>query len=137
MARLWVDNIEDRTKENGNFRKVLWTGDHSELTVMSIEPGSEIGLEVHPDVDQFLRIESGRGQVKAGPAEHDLSESYDVEDDWAFIVPAGTWHNVINTGSEPLRLYTVYSPANHKAGTVHRTKAEADAAEHVEQQAVR
>jgi mannose-6-phosphate isomerase-like protein (cupin superfamily) len=137
MALLWVDNIEDRTKENNNFRKVLWTGAHSELTVMSIEPGSEIGLEVHSHVDQFLRVESGKGQVKAGPAEDNLNETYDVEDDWAFIVPAGTWHNVINTGSEPLKLYTVYSPANHAAGTVHRTKAEADAAEHAEQQAAR
>lgn len=132
MSLLWVDNIEQRTKENANFRKVLWTGKHSELTLMSIEPGSEIGLEVHGHVDQFLRIESGKGRVQAGPAEDQLDETYDVEDDWAFIVPAGTWHNVINTGDQPLRLYTVYSPANHASGTVHETKAEADFAEAVE-----
>jgi mannose-6-phosphate isomerase-like protein (cupin superfamily) len=132
MAQIWIDNIEDRTKQNANFRTVLWTGAHSELTLMSIEPGSEIGLEVHGHVDQFLRVESGKGQVKAGPSERELNETYDVEDDWAFIIPAGTWHNVINTGTEPLKLYTVYSPANHAAGTVHRTKEEAEAAEHVE-----
>lgn len=129
MALLWADNIEAVTKANTNFRTVLRVGTHSELTVMSIEPGSEIGIEVHPGHDQFLRIEAGKGQVKAGPAEDNLNETVDVEDDWAFIVPAGTWHNVINTGTEPLKLYTVYSPSNHAAGTVHKTKAEADAAE--------
>jgi mannose-6-phosphate isomerase-like protein (cupin superfamily) len=129
MPRIWADNIEDLTEGNETFRTVLWTGKHSELTIMSIPAGSEIGLEVHPDHDQFLRVEEGKGQVKAGPSQDDLSETYDVEDDWAFIVPAGTWHNVINTGSKPLKLYTVYSPANHAPGTVHKTKAEADAAE--------
>jgi mannose-6-phosphate isomerase-like protein (cupin superfamily) len=103
-----------------------------ELTLMSIEPGSEIGLEVHPTIDQFLRIEAGKARIKAGPAKEDLRETHDVEADWAFIVPAGTWHNVINTGSEPLKLYTVYAPANHAPGTVHRTKQEADAAEAAE-----
>jgi mannose-6-phosphate isomerase-like protein (cupin superfamily) len=129
---VWAGNIEDLTERNDTFRTVLWTGQHSELTLMSIEPGSEIGLEVHPNVDQFLRIEAGQGQVKAGPAKDDLRETIDVEDDWAFIIPAGTWHNVINTGDEPLKLYTVYSPANHAPGTVHKTKAEADAAEMAE-----
>jgi mannose-6-phosphate isomerase-like protein (cupin superfamily) len=132
MARVWTGDIEDLTTSNDNFRKVLWAGKHSELTLMSIEPGSEIGLEVHEDVDQFLRIESGQAQIKAGPSKDDLNETHDVSEDWAFIVPAGTWHNVINTGTGPLRLYTVYSPANHEPGTVHRTKAEADAAEAAE-----
>jgi mannose-6-phosphate isomerase-like protein (cupin superfamily) len=132
MPLIWVDNIQERTTKNRTFRTVLWTGAHSELTVMSIDPGSEIGLEVHSDVDQFLRIEGGQAQVKAGPARDDLSETYDVKDDWAFIVPAGTWHNVINTGTAPLQLYTVYSPANHTPGTVHATKADADAAEAAE-----
>lgn len=130
MASIWAGNIEDLTKENGNFRKVLRVGTFSELTLMSIEPGGEIGLEVHPENDQFIRIEAGKAQVKAGPAKDNLNETVDVEDDWAFIIPAGTWHNVINTGSEPLKLYTVYAPPEHAAGTVHRTKAEADAAEH-------
>ncbi len=132
MPLIWADNIEDRTKANATFRTELWTGKHSQLTVMSIEPGGEIGLEVHPDNDQFLRIEAGQAQVKAGPAKDDLSETHDVSAEWAFIVPAGTWHNVINTGSEALKLYTVYSPANHAPGTVHKTKAEADAAEEAE-----
>jgi mannose-6-phosphate isomerase-like protein (cupin superfamily) len=132
MALIWSDNIEERTKENKTFRTVLWTGQHSELTLMSIEPGDEIGLEVHPNIDQFLRIEAGQARVTAGPAEDDLRETLDVQAEWAFIVPAGTWHNVINTGAEPLKLYTVYSPANHAAGTVHATKADADAAERAE-----
>lgn len=129
MLLIWADNIEAITEKNDTFRTVLWVGKHSELTLMSIPPGEEIGLEVHPDHDQFLRVEAGRAQVKAGPTEDDLRETIDVEADWAFIVPAGTWHNVINTGRDALKLYTVYSPANHEAGTVHKTKAEADAAE--------
>lgn len=129
---IWADNIEDRTKANATFRTVLWTGEHSQLTVMSIEVGGEIGLEAHPDVDQFLRVESGQAQIKAGPAEDNLNETHDVKEDWAFIVPAGTWHNVINTGDVPLKLYSVYSPRNHEPGTVHQTKADADRAEAAE-----
>lgn len=127
--RVWTGNMEELTTANATFRTVLWAGEHSELTLMSIEPGDEIGLEVHPDIDQFLRIESGQAQIKGGPSKDNLNETYDVGEDWAFIVPAGTWHNVINTGDAPLRLYTVYSPRNHEPGTVHATKAEADAAE--------
>jgi mannose-6-phosphate isomerase-like protein (cupin superfamily) len=126
---IWADNIEDRTEENKTFRTVLWTGAHSQLTVMSIPPGDDIGLEVHPDTDQFFRIEQGRATVKSGPARDDLRETTEVREDWAFIVPAGTWHNVVNTGSEPLKLYSVYAPANHPAGTVHATKADAERAE--------
>jgi mannose-6-phosphate isomerase-like protein (cupin superfamily) len=129
MALIWVGNIEDLAEENETFRTVVWTGAHSELTIMSIAPGDEVGLEVHPDTDQFLRIEEGEGVVKVGPAEDNLTETYEVEDDWAFIIPAGTWHNVINTGDEPLKLYTVYSPAEHAPGTVHKTRADALAAE--------
>ena len=126
---IWADNIEERTKENSTFRTVLWTGKHSQLTVMSIEPGEDIGVEKHDDVDQFLRIEAGKGQVQAGKAKSKLTEKVDVEADWAFIIPAGTWHNVVNTGTEPLKLYSIYSPANHPKGTVHRTKADAEKAE--------
>jgi mannose-6-phosphate isomerase-like protein (cupin superfamily) len=132
MSLIWIGNIEDLTEDNSTFRTVLWTGAHSELTVMSIAPGDDIGLEVHPNIDQFLRIEDGHGQVKAGPAEDKLTEEYDVKHDWAFIIPAGTWHNVINTGKKPLKLYTVYSPANHASGTVHKVKADALAAERAE-----
>lgn len=133
MALIWNDNIEELTKKNDTFRTVVHVGKHHELTLMSIPVGGEIGLEVHPDIDQFLRVESGRAQVEAGPAKDNLTETHDVRAEWAFIVPAGTWHNVINTGDEPLKLYTVYSPSNHAPGTVHKTKADADAAEMAEQ----
>jgi len=126
---IWADDIEDRTEHNRTFRTVLWTGAHSQLTVMSIEPGSDVGLEVHPDTDQFFRIEEGQARVQSGPSKDDLREVTDVKEDWAFIIPAGTWHNVINTGNKPLKLYSVYSPANHAPGTVHATKADAMRAE--------
>ena len=126
---IWIGDIEELTEHNDTFRTVVWRGVHSELTVMSIAPGDDIGLEVHPDIDQFLRIEDGRGRVEAGPTEDNLTETYDVKDDWAFVIPAGTWHNVVNTGDRPLKLYTVYSPANHAPGTVHKTKADAARAE--------
>ncbi len=125
----WVEDIEKATLENENFRAALFTGAHSQLTVMSIEVGGEIGLEVHPDNDQFLRIEQGKAKVEFGESQDKLTESYDVEDDWAIIVPAGVWHNVTNTGNEALKVYSIYSPAHHPEGTVHKTKADADAAE--------
>ena len=126
----WVDDIEKATLANDTFRTVLFTGAHLQMTVMCIQPGEEIGVEKHDDLDQFIRIEQGSGQVQMGPAEDDLSEVRDIEDDWAAIIPGGTWHNVVNTGSEPLRLYSIYTPPEHPEGTVHETKAEADAAEH-------
>jgi mannose-6-phosphate isomerase-like protein (cupin superfamily) len=130
MALIWVKNIEEETKRNSTFRTALWTGEHSQLTVMSLGPGEEIGLEVHPEVDQFLRLEEGTAHVEVGRARGELTEAYDVEDDWACVVPVGTWHNVINTGRTELKLYTIYSPPNHPPGTVHMTKADAEAAEH-------
>jgi mannose-6-phosphate isomerase-like protein (cupin superfamily) len=132
MALIWRGNIEERTLSNETFRTVLHVGEHSELTLMSIPPGEEIGLEVHAEIDQFLRIESGQAKVVAGPDKENLNETYELSDDWAFVVPAGTWHNVINTGDKPLKLYTLYSPPNHEAGTVHKTKEEAEAAEAAE-----
>jgi mannose-6-phosphate isomerase-like protein (cupin superfamily) len=125
----WVGNIEEATVENSTFRTVLWTGDHSQLTVMSIPPGEDIGKEVHPDHDQFLRIEQGSGRVEMGPSESEVELTEDVGADWAIVVPAGVWHNVINTGEDDLRLYSIYSPAEHPPNTVHATKAEAEAAE--------
>lgn len=120
----YVVNIEAETLGNDNFRKVLNTAGHSQLVVMSIEPGGEIGEEVH-DLDQFIRIEAGQATAVLDGEEHQL------EDDWAVVIPAGTKHNIINTSdSEKLKLYSIYSPPEHAAGTVHRTKAEADAAEH-------
>jgi len=126
----WVGDIEQRTIENTTFRTVLFTGEHSQLTVMRIAAGEDIGREIHPDHDQFLRIEQGSARVELGASEDSVDETYDVEDDWAFVVPAGVWHNVVNTGSGDLKLYSLYSPAEHPDGTVHQTKADAEAAEH-------
>ena len=126
---VWAENIEKATEHNKTFRTVLWTGAHSQLTIMSIEPGDDIGVEVHPDTDQFFRVEEGHARVRSGPTRDFLNEVLDVQEDWAFIVPAGTWHNVTNTGPTPLKLYSVYAPANHRPGTVHPTKADAMKAE--------
>ena len=98
-------NIEEATVENDDYRRVVWTGRHLQVTLMSIPVGQSIGLEVHPDNDQFLRIEAGEGRCVMGPAEDQLNFQQDVSDDWSIQVPAGVWHDVINTGSEPLRLY--------------------------------
>jgi mannose-6-phosphate isomerase-like protein (cupin superfamily) len=125
----WVGDIEQVTEENDAFRRVLFTGEHSQLTVMRLAPGEDIGREVHPDRDQFLRLEEGQARVEFGSAEDRIDETHDVEDDWAIIVPAGVWHNVVNTGSEELKLYSLYSPPEHPDGTVHETKADADEAE--------
>lgn len=116
-------NIESETKANENFRKVIFTGEHCQLVLMSLKPGEEIGQEIHPNVDQFFRVDAGEGRaVVAG-------QEYPLQDGMALIVPAGAEHNLINTGTETLKLYTIYSPANHPDGTIHATKAEADAAE--------
>jgi mannose-6-phosphate isomerase-like protein (cupin superfamily) len=126
----WVGDIEQATIENETFRTVLWTGEHSQLTVMSIPAGEDIGKEVHPDHDQFLRIEQGSGRVELGPSENEVEFTHDVGADWAIVVPAGVWHNVINTGDGELKVYSLYSPAEHPPNTVHATKADAEAAEH-------
>ena len=126
----WVGNIEERTLENENFRTVLFTGDHTQLTVMRLAPGEDIGMEAHAHLDQFLRIERGRGRVEFGSGENQVDETHEVEDDWAVIVPAGVWHNVVNTGDDELKLYSLYSPPEHPDGTVHKTREESEAAEH-------
>lgn len=126
----WVGDIEKATKDNGNFRTVLFTGGHTQLTVMRLGPGEDIGLEAHPHLDQFIRIEKGSGRVELGTTQGAVEETHDIEDDWAVIIPAGVWHNVVNTGSGELKLYSLYSPPEHPDGTVHRTKADAEAAEH-------
>lgn len=126
----WVGDIERATLENETFRTVLYTGGHVQLTVMRLGPGEDIGREAHPHLDQFLRIESGSGRVEFGRTEDAVEETHDVADDWAIIVPAGVWHNVVNTGEGDLKLYSIYAPPEHPDGTVHRTKADAEAAEH-------
>jgi mannose-6-phosphate isomerase-like protein (cupin superfamily) len=125
----WIDNIEQATLANDTFRTVLFTGEHSQLTVMRIAPGEDIGREAHHDRDQFLRIEQGNARVEFGKTEDTVDETHDAGPDWAIIVPAGTWHNVVNTGDSDLKLYSLYSPPEHPDGTVHRTKADAEAAE--------
>ncbi len=126
----WVGDIEQTTLDNNNFRTVVFTGEHTQLTVMRLGPGEDIGAEAHPHLDQFLRIEEGRARVELGRTRDEMNETHDVADDWAIIVPAGVWHNVVNTGDEDVKLYSLYSPPEHPDGTVHRTKADAREAEH-------
>ncbi len=117
----YVGNIEELTENNQNFRQVVFTAPHSQLVVMSLKPGEDIGEEVHPDVDQFFRIEEGEGKVVIDGQESALYEGF------AVVVPAGARHNVINTSADKmLKLYTIYSPPNHPDGTIHQTKAEAE-----------
>jgi len=117
----FLQNIEDVTLANDYFRQVLYTGQHAQLVVMSLKPQETIGLEVHEVVDQFLRVETGEGTLIMNGEERSIQEGD------AFVVPAGTQHNVINTSSEkPLKLYTIYSPPHHKDGTKHTTKQEAE-----------
>lgn len=126
----FVTDIEADTSANENYRVARWTGSNLQMTLMTIEPGHDIGLEVHPDGDQFLRVESGTARVQMGPAEDDLSFDREVGDDWVILVPAGMWHNVTNVGDESLKVYAIYGPPEHPHGTVHPTKADADADEH-------
>ncbi len=126
----WLDDITKLTVDNTNFRTVVYTGAHTQLTLMRIGPGEEIGWERHGHIDQFLRLEQGRARVEFGRTEDAVDETHVVQDDWAFIVPAGIWHNVVNIGTDDVKLYSLYSPPQHPDGTVHRTKADADADEH-------
>jgi mannose-6-phosphate isomerase-like protein (cupin superfamily) len=120
----YYGNIEKETLDNDFFRKVLFTGKHEQLVVMSLNPGDEIGDEVHDNVDQFFRIEEGEATFVLDEKEFCVAKDGD-----AVIVPAGTFHNVINKGPGKMKLYTVYAPPNHPDGTIHKDKAEADAAE--------
>jgi mannose-6-phosphate isomerase-like protein (cupin superfamily) len=119
-------DIEAATRNNDNYRSVAWTGRHLQVTLMAIPVGESIGLEVHPGTDQFLRIETGRGKVVMGPAEDQLDFQQEVVDGSSIQVPADTWHDVINIGDEPLRLYAIYAPSHHAAGIVQPTRADAE-----------
>nr|WP_245751599.1 cupin domain-containing protein [Amphibacillus marinus] len=121
----FVVNIDQGAKSNRNYRTAIWTGDHLQVTLMSIDVGDDIGLEVHPDTDQFLRIEQGQALVQMGEKADQLTLNRHANEDFAIMVPAGTWHNVINTGHVPLKLYSIYAPPHHPFGTVQATKAEA------------
>jgi len=122
----FVVDIEKATKENDNFRTALWTGNNLQLTLMSLNEGEDIGLEMHPDVDQFIRIEEGHGIVRMGDNENLSDFEADVYDDFIFVIPAGKWHNLINTGNTPLKLYSIYAPPNHPHGTVHEFREDAE-----------
>ena len=121
----FVFNINHAANMNRNFRTTLWTGRDMQLTLMSIPARSEIGVEMHEDVDQFIRIESGHAKVYMGSRESALREVGNVNESYAIIIPAGTWHNVVNIGRRPLKIYSIYAPPKHPRGTVHKTKADA------------
>ncbi|MFP7286541.1 cupin domain-containing protein [Shouchella clausii] len=118
-------NISQASKNNNTYRTVIWTGEHLQVTLMSINVGDDIGLEIHPQTDQFFRIEQGQGLVQMGSSPNHLTYQANVSEDSAIIVPAGTWHNVTNTGPVPLKLYSIYAPPHHPYGTIQETKADA------------
>lgn len=124
-----VVNIEKITEQNNTFRTALWTGEKFQVTVMSINVGDDIGLEVHPQTDQFIRIEEGQGLVQMGDSKDKLDFAVNAYEDYAIMIPAGKWHNLTNTGNKPLKVYVIYAPPEHPFGTVHQTKADAMAAE--------
>lgn len=119
-------NIEAITEKNDNYRQVAWSGFNLQVTLMSIEPGKDIGLETHPQNDQFLRIEAGEGKCQMGNAKDNLTFEQQVSDGWSVVVPAGTWHNITNTGKEAIKLYSIYAPVHHAAGIIQSTKEDAD-----------
>lgn len=125
----FVTNIQRAAIHNTNFRTALWTGKYLQLTLMSIPVGGEIGLEAHSDLDQFLRLEMGRGLVKMGASSDKLNYQANVSSGYVVFIPAGTYHNLINVGSTPIKLYSIYAPPQHPRGTVHQTKQLADQAE--------
>jgi mannose-6-phosphate isomerase-like protein (cupin superfamily) len=127
MKQGYRDDIERATLQNDDFRRVLYTGKNLQLVLMTLQPGEDIGEEVHPDRDQFFRIEEGVGTIYIDGHENK------VEEDFAVIVPAGARHNVRNTGLQPLRLYTIYAPPEHKDGIVQKTKADAEERHHAEE----
>ena len=124
----FVVNINEASIQNKNYRTTLWTGYHLQITLMSIKVGEDIGLEIHPYLDQFIRIEQGEGLVLMGDSKNMLNFREKVYDNFAFVIPAGTWHNLINTSSVPLKLYSIYAPPQHPRGTVHKTKSDAQEA---------
>jgi mannose-6-phosphate isomerase-like protein (cupin superfamily) len=117
-------DLETETVENTNFRTVAWSGKYLQVTLMSIPVGGDIGLEAHPETDQFIRLDSGRGRAQMGPAKGDLTFDQKVGDGWCVLVPAGSWHNVTNIGDEPMQVYTIYAPAHHAPGKIHVTQAD-------------
>jgi len=128
-SRPYVVNIHQAARRNNTFRTAIWTGEYLQVVIMSIQPGDDIGLEVHRNHDQFLRIEEGEGITRMGDTQHNLDFEERISRGSAIMVPAGKWHNIINTGNRPLKLYTIYAPPEHEYGTVHETKKAAMSAE--------
>ena len=122
----FIFNIHHATNMNENFRTTLWTGQDMQLTLMSIPAYGDIGVEMHPDVDQFIRVESGRAMVYMGDCQKHLQEQGYVDGNYAILIPAGTWHNIVNVGNRALKLYSLYAPPQHPFGTVHPTKEDAE-----------
>ena len=118
----YVTNIHKLALRNNAFRTALWTGEYLQLTLMCIDVKDDIGLEMHPDVDQFLRIEQGQGLVMMGEDKNNLCYKERLREDYVIFIPAGTWHNLINTGNIPIKLYSIYAPPNHPHGTIHVKK---------------
>ena len=122
----FVINIEEAAKQNNNFRTALWTGKHLQITLMNINVGESIGLESHPNLDQFIRIEQGVGLVQMGDNKNNLNYERTVYDNYAIVIPAGKWHNLTNIGNVPIKLYSIYAPPNHPKGIVQVTKEDAE-----------
>ena len=119
-------DLEQATRDNRSYRTVAWSGRYLQVTLMSIPPGKDIGLEMHPETDQFLRLDGGQGRVQMGKEKDRLTFDREVSDGWCALVPAGMWHNVTNTGPEPMQVYAIYAPAHHKPGKIHRTAEEGE-----------
>lgn len=117
-----IININRFSKLNPNYRTALWTGQHLQVTLMDIKVGGDIGLEMHNNLDQFIRVVSGVGFVKIGECKDRLDIQQKVDGEYAVLIPAGTWHNLINIGNTPLKLYSIYAPPQHPFGTIHETK---------------
>lgn len=117
-------DMEEVTLQNEDFRNTIWTGNYMQMTLMTLQPGEDIGLELHTQTEQFIRIEQGVGTVYMGNTENNLDFVREVRDDFAFFIPAGKWHNLKNTGNVPLKLYSIYAPAEHAHSTIHKSREE-------------
>ena len=124
-----IINIHKEVGCNKYFRKAIWTGEHLQVTVMSIPAGGEIGLEMHDNLDQFIRVEYGIGSVYMGKTKQDIKFIGNINPDYAVLIPAGAWHNIINNQNQPLKVYSIYAPPQHPIGTIHKTKFDSDLAE--------
>jgi mannose-6-phosphate isomerase-like protein (cupin superfamily) len=118
-------DLEQAMRDNPHYRAVAWSGRYLQVTLMTIPPGGDIGLEMHPGTDQFLRLEAGRGRATIGASRDRPELDVDISDGWCMLIPAGTWHNVINLGDGTMQLYAIYAPPHHKPGKVHETAAQA------------